>query len=394
MRAAGPPRAGPPRAGPPPFPPAPLPSPAVTTHSAVPALTAAALSAPGLARFAEVALENVARQYPFHLVHLARSAEDVLPPRSLHPAFHGSYDWHSSVHMHWSLARLHALSEAGGDPAAATNLRERIGAHLDARLTPETIAGELAYFESRGHAAFERPYGWAWLLALSAEFEALARREARARAWCAALEPLAALLRARFLAWLPRAHHPNRAGTHGNTAFALALVEPYAAARGDGELREALAAAARRWYGHDEAFPAAYEPSGDDFLSGGLCEALACARLMPPADFDRWWQRFQPDDAGLARWSHPVDLSDPADPKIVHLAGLNLSRAWCWRELAPRLPDALRARAAATADAHVARSLAAATSGDYVGTHWLATFALLALTGDRPGAARSYTARS
>jgi hypothetical protein len=153
----------------------------------------------------------------------------------------------------------------------------------------------------------------------------------------------------------------------------------------DVELLDALQAAARRWFGADETYPAAYEPSGDDFLSGGLCEALACARLLPPAEFDAWWRRFQPVAAGLAHWTSPVGVSVPNDPKIVHLAGLNLSRAWCWRELLPSLPREAHALARSGYEAHLARSLAAATSGDYVGTHWLASFALLALTGDRAG---------
>jgi hypothetical protein len=346
-----------------------------------------------LARFVDVALANVAKEYPYHIVHLARSDDDVLPPRTLYPAFHGSYDWHSCVHMHWSLVRLHSLASGETGPAAA--LRARIAAHLDTRLTPAAIAGEVHYFESRGHAAFERPYGWAWLLLLAAELEALGLREQQANAWRAALEPLVQLLRARLLAWLPRADFPIRAGTHGNTAFALVLAGSFAlsaptlpgntARRGrDTELVDALREATRRWYGADEAFPAQYEPSGDDFLSGGLCEALACARLLPRAELDVWWRRFEPTTAGLLHWSSPVVVSDATDPKTVHLAGLNLSRAWCWRELAPSLPREVAALARTAADAHLVGSLAAATSGDYVGTHWLASFALLALTGDRP----------
>lgn len=354
-----------------------------------PPLPAAALSAATLARFAEIALANVVTEYPYHVVHLVRSDEDVQPPRALYPAFHGSYDWHSCVHMHWSLVRLHALTTECVDAAEAAALRARITAHLDTRLTPAAIAGEVRYFESRGHAAFERPYGWAWLSLLAAELDALALREPRAMVWRTALDPLVRLLRARWLAWLPRAEFPTRAGTHGNTAFALVLagsfaLGPSATEVHDVELLAALQAAARRWYGADEAYPAAYEPSGDDFLSGGLCEALVCARLLPPAEFDAWWRRFQPDAAGLARWSTPVGVSDPTDPKIVHLAGLNLARAWCWLELVPSLPPETVELARAAAEAHLERSLSAATSGDYVGTHWLASFALLALTGDQP----------
>jgi len=346
-------------------------------------------SAQALSRFVDIALANVSTEYPYHVVHLARSDEDVLPPRALYPAFHGSYDWHSCVHMHWSLARIHQLAGECDDPALAAALQERIAAHLDLRLTTETIAGEVRYFESRGHAAFERPYGWAWLLLLGVELEALAQREPRSCAWRTALDPLVRLLRARLLAWLPRAQFPTRAGTHGNTAFALVLAGSFAVGSAatravDAELLGALRTAARRWYGADEAYPAAYEPGGDDFLSGGLCEALAYARLLPRAEFDDWWRRFQPDAAGLVRWTTPVGVSDATDPKIVHLAGLNLSRAWCWRELMAFLPREVHTLARTAVGTHLQGSLAAATSGDYVGTHWLASFALLALTGDRP----------
>ncbi len=225
---------------------------------------------------------------------------------------------------------------------------------------------------------------------LAAEVESLAAREgrsevgARAARWAEALAPLAALLRARFFAWLPRAEYPTRAGTHGNGAFALVLASTFAAARRDTELAAALREAARRWYGADTRYPAEYEPGGDDFLSGGLCEALAMARLGAPGEFAPWWRDFEPDTRGLARWAAPAGVSDPTDPKIVHLAGLNLSRAWCWRELAPHLPADRRPAALAAAEVHAAVSLPAATTGDYVGTHWLASFALLALTGDRP----------
>lgn len=328
----------------------------------------------------DVALDNVSREYPYHVVHLAHGDGDVRPPRELYPAFHGSYDWHSCVHMHWSLVRSLSLGVDGAR-------RARVVAHLDRRLTTGALEGEIRYFEARGHAAFERPYGWAWLVLLAAELEALAPRVPEARAWRHAVAPLAALLARRFEAWLPRAEFPVRAGTHCNTAFALVLAAAYADVARDAALAGALGAAARRWYRVDTRYPAAFEPSGDDFLSGGLCEALAMARLLPRGEFEAFWRRFEPDAAGLACWTTPVGVSDPTDPKLVHLAGLNLSRAYCWRALAPLLPEGLAARASAAAEAHLARSLAAATSGDYVGTHWLASFALLALTGERPTSA-------
>ncbi|MEZ6015687.1 MAG: DUF2891 family protein [Planctomycetota bacterium] len=301
------------------------------------------------------------------------------PPRALYPAFYGSYDWHSCVHMHWSLAR--ALALAPRHPRAT-----EIHDHFAARLTEANVAAEVRYFEAPGHATFERPYGWAWLLLLAAELGALGATPAGhpAREWRAALQPLVEVVRARWLAWLPRAEFPTRAGTHGNSAFALALAHTYAAEAGDDALRAALTEAAQRWFGADRRYPATFEPSGDDFLSGGLCEALAASRVLDQEAFRAWWRGFEPDEAGLVCWTTPVGVSDPADPKIVHLAGLNLSRAWCWRELGPSLPRDLAARGDAAAVEHLRRALPAATAGDYVGTHWLASFALLALTGDRP----------
>lgn len=325
---------------------------------------------------ARIALANVCAEYPFHLLHLARGDADIGPPRALHPVFHGSYDWHSCVHMHWSLARCLRLRVAA--PWSADVI-----AHLDARLTASRVAGECAYFSAPGRAAFERPYGWGWALELWVELDLLARDRPAAQRWRDALTPLARLIAGRFAAWLPRADHPVRGGAHGNSAFALVLADNYARHAQDAALAEAVAARARLWFGADRRYPAAYEPSGDDFLSGGLCEALLMARTLEARDWPRWWRAFAPTNAGLARWLAPVAVSDASDAKIVHLHGLNLSRAWCWRQLRPRLPAALHPAVDAAIDAQLQASLAAATRGDYVGTHWLASFALLALAGDR-----------
>lgn len=327
-----------------------------------------------LESFAAVALTNVAAEYPFHLSHLARGDDEVRTPRELHPAFHGAYDWHSCVHMHWTLARCLRLGAGAAAPA--------ITAHFDARLAPEAIAGECAYFSTPGRASFERPYGWGWLLQLAAELDALAAARPATARWRDALAPLAALLAQRFIGWLPLADFPVRAGTHGNSAFALVLALNYARRQGDAALAAAIEASARRWFGADRDYPAAYEPSGDDFLSGGLCEALLMARVLPADEWARWWAEFAPFGDALAPWLTPVRVADATDPKIVHLHGLNLSRAWCWRQLRPLLPAPMQETADRAADTHQRASRAAATAGDYVGTHWLASFALLAATGD------------
>ncbi len=335
---------------------------------------AAALTDALALALARVALANVAREYPYHVLHLLHDDADARAPRDLHPAFHGSYDWHSCVHMHWTLARcLRRFPSLAAAPA--------IRAHFDERLAPGNIARESDYFEAPGRGTFERPYGWGWLLALQAELRALADADADAARWRDALAPLAGLIAQRFIDWLPRQDYPVRNGTHANSAFALIHAERYAQVEQHRALRAAIADRANTWFARDRRYPADYEPAGDDFLSGGLCEALLVLRAVDGCDFADWWQAFEPAPAALARWLAPVRVSDPRDAKIVHLHGLNLSRAWCWRALAPHLPDTLRASVGAAIDAHIEASLPAATAGDYVGTHWLASFALLALEG-------------
>lgn len=321
-------------------------------------------------RLAQVALDNLTTEYPFNTAVLLASDADALPPRLLHPAFFGSYDWHSSVHMHWTLARCLRRF-----PTMAH--ADAVAAHFDQRLTTTAIIGELAFFRGPGRASFERPYGWGWLLKLAAELHTLARASDAAQKWRDALTPLADELTARLLDFLPRQTYPVRAGTHGNTAFALRLALDYAHAVQHRALVQAITRRAHDWFGRDARYPAHYEPSGDDFLSGGLTEATLMACLLDGCDFNDWWLQFRPRE--LAPWLQPVIVSDAADAKLVHLHGLNLSRAWCWRSLLHVLPDQDRTLAAQAIDAHVEASLLAASKGDYVGKHWLASFALLIL---------------
>lgn len=336
-----------------------------------------ALDAASAERYARVALANVGRDYPFHLTLLAQADADLAPPRRLHPLFFGSYDWHSCVHMHWTLARC--LRRHPALPAAAA-----IDAHFAARLTATAVAGELAYFDAPGRASFERPYGWGWLLKLQAELTLLAAGRTAAAGWRDLLAPLAQRLAQRLRDFLPQADFPVRNGSHGNSAFALLLALDYAATVDDRPLADAIAASALAWFGADRDYPAAYEPSGDDFLSGGLVEARLMQRLLPAADWRRWWRDFCPAPAALAGWLAPVPVRAATDPKLVHLHGLNLARAWCWRGLVPALPAQLQAAATAAAAAQLAASLPAAAGGDYVGAHWLASFAALALDDAQP----------
>lgn len=324
-------------------------------------------------RFAGLALAHVTREYPHKLDHVLRGPADVRGPRDLHPVFYGSFDWHSCVHGYWLLARL--LRRFPDLPEAP-----RIAGLLDQQLTPELVEGEVAYLhEDPLRRGFERPYGWAWLLMLHAEL--LRDESAAGRRRADALAPLAQAFAERFLAFLPKATYPVRVGTHYNTAFAVALAFEYAQAAGDDLLRDRLRTAALEWYWKD-ADCQAWEPGGDDFLSPALMEAECMRRVLAPPHFAEWMDQFLPHIRAETPGSlfNPVRVSDRTDGKIAHLDGLNLSRAWCWRSLAGTWPvdDPRRRIAEFTADLHLRASLPH-VAGDYMGEHWLATFALLAL---------------
>jgi hypothetical protein len=322
---------------------------------------------PALAEeFAGIALGHVTREYPNKPGHVLAGPEEARTPASLHPVFHGSFDWHSCVHGYWLLARLLALFPA----------MERVGAIralFDRQLVPEKVAGECAYFDAPTARGFERPYGWAWLLKLTAEL-----RKAEEPRWALALAPLADRVAGRLRDFLPISPYPVRVGTHFNTAFALRLAADYA----QGELLALLRETALAWYGRDTDCPAWGEPGGDDFLSPALIEAEALRRLLPPAEFLPWFERFLPR---LAQGEPsalfvPARATDRSDGKIAHLDGLNLSRAWCFRALADALPadDPRRGRMHAAASHHLEAGMPH-LAGDYMGEHWLASFALLAL---------------
>lgn len=329
--------------------------------------------------YARVAIDNARREYPNDLRHLARGPDDRLgTPHTEHPAFFGSFDWHSCVEMHWLLVRLLRVVP-GAFPAAEA--RDLLGAHL----TADRIAGEVAYFSRAGYTAHQRPYGWAWLLALDHEIDGVAGVDAGR--WAYALAPLTDLFVSRFLDWLPRATYPVRHGVHTNSAFALSRILPFAAARadaGDDRLRNAVVEAAHRWYTGDTDAPGRYEPSGTDFLSPVLVEAELMARLLDPAEFASWLHRFLPDlaDERPGALFTPAQVSDATDGYIAHLHGLNLSRAWCWRRIAEALPEHDRriGPVMAAAGRHAATSLPVVSGAGYATEHWLAAYAVLLLT--------------
>ncbi|MBX3479949.1 MAG: DUF2891 domain-containing protein [Caulobacter sp.] len=319
-------------------------------------------------RFAAIALGHVAQPWPHKADHVFMSAADVAPHQTFHPIFFGSYDWHSCVHGYWTLA---TLLRTFPDMEGAAAIR----ALFDDSFTPAKVAVERTYLDRPGSRGFERPYGWAWLLMLQAE---LLRHDDD---WSAYLAPLAEGFVERFHAYLPLATYPVRGGAHPSTAFAVALAMDYAEEAGDAGLADLLRETALRWYG-DDADCQAWEPSGEDFLSPALMEAEAMRRVTPAADFPGWFDRFLPRAAlrQPATLFTPATVSDRSDGKIAHLDGLNLSRAWCWRSIAAALPAGHPAAGPAreAAEAHLAASLEH-VAGDYMGEHWLASFALLAL---------------
>ncbi len=328
---------------------------------------------PGLAsKFARVALAHVTREYPNLLYHVLNKRVDVKSPRELHPVFFGSMDWHSCVHGYWLLATLLRLFP---------EMREarKIETLFDAQLTSTKVRGEIKYLRRPLRGIFERPYGWAWLLMLSAELNRHAGK--KGKGWSDALAPLADAFAQRFLDFLPKATYPTRVGTHFNSAFAITLALEYAEVASDDALRKALVKAARGWYSKDSDCQA-WEPGGDDFLSSALMEAECMRRVLKASDFPDWLDRFLPRLAVRepATLFTPAIVSDRSDGKIAHLDGLNLSRAWCWRSIAATWPasDARRGVALEAAETHFAASLPH-VAGDYMGAHWLATFALLAL---------------
>jgi hypothetical protein len=320
------------------------------------------------ARFAAIALGHVTREYPHKLDHVMDGPEDVAGPRELHPIFFGSFDWHSCVHGWWLMLRLRRLFP---DLPEA----RRIEALAEEMLIPARVAGELAYLDRAYSGGFERPYGWAWLLALHAEAQ---RHDDRP--WAADLEPLAHAFAGRFALYLAKLTYPIRVGTHFNSAFAMILALEWAQTN-DPALAALIGERAAAYYGEDRDCRA-WEPGGDEFLSPALTEALSMRRTQDEEPFRSWFGCFLPDlAAGEPRSLFiPATVSDRSDGKIAHLDGLNLSRAWCWRQLAPALEPGLAELALRTADEHLAASLPH-VDGDYMGEHWLASFALLALEG-------------
>jgi hypothetical protein len=325
--------------------------------------------------FAGLALRCVRKEYPHKLDHVIDDESQVQSPRALHPSFYGCYDWHSCVHGHWLLARLLRLYPR---LAEAREIRDA----LNANLTAGNVAAEVAYFKQKDRSSFERTYGWAWLLKLAEELRGW--DDADARQWSQALQPLVALVVEKYETFLPKQTYPIRTGVHPNTAFGLAFALDYARAAADQKLASLIVERARTYYLHDADYPASWEPGGEDFLSPALVEADLMRRVLKRGEFAVWFHKFLPravrgEPISLLR---PATVSDRSDPKLVHLDGLNLSRAWCMRSIAAALPatDPARKILFAASEAHARDALAHVASGNYEGEHWLATFAVYLLS--------------
>jgi hypothetical protein len=326
-------------------------------------------------RLADLALDCVHREYPNKIAHVLQNDEDVRPPRELTPAFYGCFDWHSAVHGHWLLARL-ARRYPG--TTLATTAHEALGRTL----VPDKIAAEVHYLQGKDRNTFERPYGLAWLLQLAAELREW--EDERARSWVETLEPLERQATASLKQWLPKLSHPIREGEHHQTAFAFSLILDWTRVAADREMAELLDERVRTLYLKDRDCPLGYEPSGHDFFSPCLAEADLVRRVLGPTEFAAWLGAFLPGLPleGPSDWLSPAVVTDPTDGKLVHLDGLNLSRAWMLEGIVsglpardPRLP-ALRAAAAE----HRRSGLASVTGEHYEGGHWLGSFAVYLVT--------------
>jgi len=327
------------------------------------------------ARFAQLALECIEREYPNKIAHVMQGDADVKPPHDLTPVFYGCFDWHSAVHGHWLLARL--VQKFPETPFAAAGRQA-----LARNLTPARIAGELAYLQGEGRATFERPYGLAWLLQLCAELREW--DDPQAQQWATALEPLESEAAARLMSWLPKLRYPIRTGEHSQTAFALGLALDWARSVNADTLVSLVVDKILTFHRQDRDCPLSFEPSGQDFLSPCLAEADLMRRVLSPSQFATWLDGFLPGipNAPIEDWLPVAEVTDRTDGKLAHLDGLNLSRAWMLEGIASGLPpgDPRISILRAAADSHRRAGLSAVTGKHYEGGHWLGSFAVYLVT--------------
>jgi hypothetical protein len=325
--------------------------------------------------FTRLALNCIHKQYPNKLDHVMNDENEVQIPRALHPAFYGCYDWHSAVHGHWMLVRLLKLFPDMPDT-------KEIRAAINENLSVENIQTEVAYLHQPSRKSFERMYGWAWLLKLVEELHSW--DDPDGKRWSINLDPLAQAIAARYRDFLPRQTYPIRTGVHPNTAFGLAFGLDYARKVGNRELENLIIERSLTYYARDVGCPAEWEPGGEDFFSPCLLEADLMRRVLESEKFIEWFHGFLPNlaDGEPKSLLEPAVVGDRSDPKIVHLDGLNLSRAWCMKGIASAMPedDPAQKILKESAKKHAEDALANVASGDYVGEHWLASFAVFMLS--------------
>jgi len=331
------------------------------------------------ARFARLALDCVHREYPNKIAHVLNDSADARTPEQLYPVFYGCFDWHSAVHGHWLLVRLLRTTPAVKMPA---DLSEEITQALNRSFTPAGIAGEVAYFQGENRGSFERPYGIAWFLQLTAELREW--DDPRAQAWLQTLLPLEEVIVAQVVSWLPKLAYAIRLGTHNQSMFAFGLMLDWARVADNPALAALLTERSNAFHRQDRNCPLSYEPSGEDFLSPCLMEADLMRRILPRDEFAAWLGGFLPDlpRDGRADWLAVGIVNDPSDGKLVHLDGVNLSRAWNLRNIAAALPDSdpRIPSLLAAADIHATTGIAAVSAEHYAGSHWLASFATYLVT--------------
>ena len=344
-----------------------------------PSIPAASLTQAQASHFAQLALKCITREFPNKPDHVLNDDRDVQNPKAQHPAFYGCFDWHSSVHGHWMLVRL---LRSFPDLPEARDIHNA----LNANLSTENILVETAYLKQKNRQSFERTYGWAWLLKLAEELSLASDDDAKT--WSRNLRPLVDALVESFIQFLPKQTYPIRTGVHPNTAFGLAFALDYARTSGNKKLAALIAERSRTYFADDRNYPAAWEPSGEDFFSPALLEADLMRRVLDRAEFRQWFDRFLPQlAAGVPKkLLQPAIVTDRSDPKLVHLDGLNLSCAWCMRSIANALPpgDPARRVLIRSARIHASDALAHVASGDYAGEHWLASFAVYLLSTPEP----------
>ena len=333
------------------------------------------LTAAVASNFARIALRCVSREYPNKPDHVINDDRDLQSPKSMHPSFYGCYDWHSSVHGHWMLVRILTLFP---DLPESSQMRGALAANL----TADNIRTEVQYLDQPGRKSFERTYGWAWLLKLAEELQAW--NDEQGRDWFRNIDPLVQTIVKRYMDFLPKQTYPIRTGVHPNTAFGISFALDYARAVKKYTLQRMLVERSLTYFAADQDAPLSWEPGGEDFFSPSLMEADLMRRILVPTRFKKWFRGFAPTLTGAssANILTPAVVSDRSDPKIVHLDGLNLSRAWCMLGIASTLPanDPLKSTLLTSAKKHADDALAHVASGNYEGEHWLASFAVFMLS--------------